>query len=38
LPSATGQATLIFLHDFEVTRVLHASTAAEITSELELLK
>lgn len=36
LPSAEGQATLIFLRNFELTRVLHASTAAEIVRELEM--
>ena len=38
LPSAEGQATLILLRDFEVTHVLHTSTAAEITRELEMPK
>jgi hypothetical protein len=38
LPYAEGQATLIFLRDFEVTRVRHVSTAAEITHELEMPK
>jgi hypothetical protein len=38
LPYAEGQATLIFLRDFEITRVLHVSTAADITRELEMPK
>jgi len=35
LPHSEGQATLIFLRDLKITRVLFASTAAEIARELE---
>jgi hypothetical protein len=35
LPSAEGRATLIYLQDLEITRILHATTAAELTQEFE---
>jgi hypothetical protein len=35
LPSAEGRATLIYIQGFEVTRILHTTTAAEISRELE---
>jgi len=38
LPDVEGRATLIFLRDFEVTRVLHVATAAEVERELGLTR
>jgi hypothetical protein len=38
LPDVEGRATLIFLRDFEVTRVLHVATSAEVERELGLTR